>query len=152
MALLAAALSVALLLVGVVPPTAAAAGGSVGLHGSLAQTDAAELDRFWSRSVGSGRLINGVRADWQRHLRLAREKLGFTYIRAHGTLNSEFQISPAVSPLFCVCQWFHGILVPRIASVIFGGVDRHMVVSRCSRGCTPLSIWMWSATFWWRLE
>lgn len=84
------------LLFGVALSVAVPNAGTINLQGSLARTDADQLDRFWSRSVGSGRLINGVRADWQRHLRLAREKLGFSYIRAHGTLNSEFQISPAV--------------------------------------------------------
>ena len=74
---------------------AAAAPGMVSLRSSLDMAETAELDRWWSRSVGSGRLINGVRADWQRHLHVARQKLGVEYVRAHGTLNSEFQISPA---------------------------------------------------------
>jgi hypothetical protein len=49
------------LLAGVALSVAAPNAGTVSLQGSLARTDADQLDRFWSRSVGSGRLINGVR-------------------------------------------------------------------------------------------
>ena len=76
--------------------------GTISLQGSLARTDADQSFlvaqcRLWSP-------INGVRADWQRHLRLAREKLGFSYIRAHGTLNSEFQIARGASAVAVSCR------------------------------------------------
>ena len=40
--------------------------------------------RMYNFCVGAGRANEGLRADWQRQLRRAREECGFRYIRFHG--------------------------------------------------------------------
>ena len=41
----------------------------------------APFAHFWKRCVGSGHMLLGTRVDWQRHLKLAHDELGFTGIR-----------------------------------------------------------------------
>jgi len=40
--------------------------------------------RMYNFCVGAGRANEGLRADWQRQLRLVREQCGFRYLRFHG--------------------------------------------------------------------
>jgi xylan 1,4-beta-xylosidase len=49
-------------------------------------------DRFAQLVVGAGRAAEGLRADWQRDLRLVRRECGFEYIRFHGLLHDEFGV------------------------------------------------------------
>ncbi|HEY0868725.1 MAG TPA: hypothetical protein VGE01_15180 [Fimbriimonas sp.] len=42
--------------------------------------------------VGAGRANEGLRADWQRQLRLAKEACGFEYIRMHGLLTDDMAV------------------------------------------------------------
>jgi xylan 1,4-beta-xylosidase len=42
------------------------------------------MNRMHNFCVGAGRANEGLRADWQRQLRVAREECGFRYIRFHG--------------------------------------------------------------------
>ena len=42
------------------------------------------MNRMHDFCVGAGRANEGLRADWQRQLRRAREECGFRYIRFHG--------------------------------------------------------------------
>jgi xylan 1,4-beta-xylosidase len=50
------------------------------------------LDRSFSECVGAGRANEGLRADWQRQLRLAKNELGFKYIRFHGLLTDDMGV------------------------------------------------------------
>ncbi len=54
----------------------------------LIQADLAQVkgptSRMPSFCVGAGRANEGLRADWQRQLRLVRDQCGFRYIRFHG--------------------------------------------------------------------
>ncbi|MFR9722894.1 GH39 family glycosyl hydrolase [Streptomyces sp. MS19] len=54
-----------------------------------AAADGTPLDRFWSRVVGAGRANEGLRADWQRQLRTARQECGFDYVRFHGLFHDD---------------------------------------------------------------
>ena len=42
------------------------------------------MSRMYNFCVGAGRANEGLRADWQRQLRRAREECGFRYLRFHG--------------------------------------------------------------------
>jgi xylan 1,4-beta-xylosidase len=42
------------------------------------------MNRMYNFCVGAGRANEGLRADWQRQLRYARQECGFRYIRFHG--------------------------------------------------------------------
>lgn len=42
--------------------------------------------------VGAGRANEGLRADWQRQLRLARKECGFRYIRFHGLFTDDMGV------------------------------------------------------------
>ena len=44
------------------------------------------LGRVFRECVGAGRANEGLRADWQRQLRQAKQDCGFEYIRMHGLL------------------------------------------------------------------
>jgi len=49
-------------------------------------------DRFPSLVVGAGRAAEGLRADWQRDLRVAHVECGFQYLRMHGLLEDELGV------------------------------------------------------------
>ena len=42
--------------------------------------------------MGAGRANEGLRADWQRQLRLAKQELDFKYIRFHGLLDDDMGV------------------------------------------------------------
>ena len=46
-------------------------------------------DRFPQLVVGAGRAAEGLRADWQRDLRVVHRECGFQYLRMHGLLEDE---------------------------------------------------------------
>ncbi len=46
----------------------------------------------WRRCVGAGRANEGLRADWQRQLRQAKEACGFESIRMHGLLTDDMGV------------------------------------------------------------
>ena len=50
------------------------------------------LDTFFNACVGAGRANEGLRADWQRQLRYAKEQLGFRYLRMHGLLHDDMGV------------------------------------------------------------
>lgn len=51
-----------------------------------------KLNTFFNECVGAGRANEGLRADWQRQLRVAKEQLGFRYIRMHGILHDDMGV------------------------------------------------------------
>jgi xylan 1,4-beta-xylosidase len=51
-----------------------------------------ELNRSYNFCVGAGRANEGLRADWQRQLRLAKKECGFRYIRFHGLLTDDMGV------------------------------------------------------------
>lgn len=51
-----------------------------------------KLDRSYNFCVGAGRANEGLRADWQRQLRIAKQELDFKYIRFHGLLNDDMGV------------------------------------------------------------
>lgn len=51
-----------------------------------------KLNRSYNFCVGAGRANEGLRADWQRQLRLAKQELGFRYIRFHGLLSDDMGV------------------------------------------------------------
>lgn len=48
-----------------------------------------ELAHVWSHTVGSGRALLALRADWQAQMRKTRGELGVRHVRFHGLLNDE---------------------------------------------------------------
>ena len=51
-----------------------------------------ELNNNFNFCVGAGRANEGLRADWQRQLRLAKQECGFRYIRFHGLLTDDMGV------------------------------------------------------------
>jgi xylan 1,4-beta-xylosidase len=47
------------------------------------------FSRAWQECVGSGHAALALRADYREHLALARERIGFRRMRAHGILNTD---------------------------------------------------------------
>ena len=50
------------------------------------------LDTSFKACVGAGRANEGLRADWQDQLRVARRECGFQYIRMHGLLTDDMGV------------------------------------------------------------
>ena len=50
------------------------------------------LNRSYNFCVGAGRANEGLRADWQRQLRQAKQQCGFRYIRFHGLLSDDMGV------------------------------------------------------------
>ena len=50
------------------------------------------LNTFFNECVGAGRANEGLRADWQRQLKYAKQQLGFRYIRMHGLLHDDMGV------------------------------------------------------------
>lgn len=51
-----------------------------------------ELKHTWSNCVGAGRANEGLRADWQSHLKMVVEDCGFKYLRFHGLLHDDMHV------------------------------------------------------------
>ncbi|MFY9608833.1 MAG: beta-xylosidase [Blastocatellia bacterium] len=47
------------------------------------------LKHAWEHTVGSGRALHALRADWQQQLERCHSELGFRYVRFHGLLDDE---------------------------------------------------------------
>jgi len=56
------------------------------------KSSAGNLDKSFRLCVGAGRANEGLRADWQRQLRQAKEACGFEYIRMHGLLTDDMGV------------------------------------------------------------
>jgi xylan 1,4-beta-xylosidase len=50
------------------------------------------LPKSLNACVGAGRANEGLRADWQRQLKIVHEECGFTYIRFHGLLSDDMGV------------------------------------------------------------
>jgi len=46
----------------------------------------------WRECVGAGRAAEGLRADWQRQLKLCQDEIGFRQIRFHGLLHDDMGV------------------------------------------------------------
>lgn len=51
-----------------------------------------KTNRFYNEVVGAGRAAEGLRADWQRDLKIIHQECGFKYIRFHGLLHDEMGV------------------------------------------------------------
>lgn len=47
------------------------------------------LTHAWEHTIGSGRALLGLRADWRHHLRRAHRDLGVRHVRFHGMLDDD---------------------------------------------------------------
>jgi len=50
------------------------------------------LRHTWSNCVGAGRANEGLRADWQSHLKEVVDDCGFQYLRFHGLLHDDMHV------------------------------------------------------------
>ncbi|KAL2202168.1 glycoside hydrolase, family 39 [Sarocladium strictum] len=62
------------------------------LHASATAAPVAQLKPFWSQVVGAGRANEGLRADWQHHLKLVSSACGFRYVRFHGLYHDDMHV------------------------------------------------------------
>ena len=60
---------------------------------------------YWKKCVGSGHLLLGTRADWQRHLKMAHDELGFKGVRGHGLLDDDMSVLPGQWGSQAGTQW-----------------------------------------------
>lgn len=62
------------------------------LQASANSTPTDTLNAFWSQVVGAGRANEGLRFDWQMHLKLASASCGFRYVRFHGLYHDDMHV------------------------------------------------------------
>lgn len=60
----------------------------------------APLPHMWSKCIGAGRACEGLRAQWQEQLRIAKQECGFEYIRFHGLLAEDMFACQEVNGAF----------------------------------------------------
>ena len=51
-----------------------------------------KLNTQFKECIGAGRANEGLRADWQQQLAIARRECGFKYIRMHGLLTDDMAV------------------------------------------------------------
>jgi xylan 1,4-beta-xylosidase len=51
-----------------------------------------QLPKSFNMCIGAGRANEGLRADWQRQLKMAHDDCGFKYIRFHGLLSDDMGV------------------------------------------------------------
>jgi xylan 1,4-beta-xylosidase len=73
-----------LALISIFPTRGASEQAPVRLIQADISSEAGPTSRMYNFCVGAGRANEGLRADWQRQLRLAHDECGFRYIRFHG--------------------------------------------------------------------
>ena len=49
-------------------------------------------ERYYLKCITAGRAHEGLRANWQKQLRIIQDEIGFEYIRFHGIFNDEMCI------------------------------------------------------------
>jgi xylan 1,4-beta-xylosidase len=84
-----------------------AARGSNALFRVDAAGRSTPLAHVWEHTVGSGRALLALRADWQAQLRRAREEIGFRRVRFHGLLSDE--IGTLVEQKGALLYSFHNV-------------------------------------------
>lgn len=70
----------------------AASSDTIVLSANAAQHDPETLHHFWAQVVGAGRANEGLRANWQAHLRRSVRDCGFKYVRFHGLYHDDMQV------------------------------------------------------------
>lgn len=70
-------------------PTTAGTAEEVAFDARFAGTVLAPV---WKKCVGAGRAAEALRADFQRHLEVARKEIGFEYLRCHGPFCDEMMV------------------------------------------------------------
>ncbi len=59
----------------------------------------------WRECIGAGRANEGLRADWQRQLKLVQDEIGFRYIRFHGLLHDDMGVYSETSDGQPIHNW-----------------------------------------------
>ena len=127
---------------------AADAGAPVGVSVGMGATS---FQHIWKRSVGSGHALLGTRADWQRHLQMVRNDLGFEGVRMHGLLDDDMSIVMQVRPPHThTASRAHPHALPPTPSHVHPPACRNRTGARAgSRGATPSTTWTSCTTTWW---
>lgn len=62
-------------------------------------------NKFFKECVGAGRANEGLRADWQQHLKLVKQACDFKYIRFHGVLHDDMGVYTETEDSTPVYNW-----------------------------------------------
>ena len=71
-------------------------GSNTNARVDLSASKSVPFAHYWKKCVGSGHMLLGTRADWQAHLKLAHDELGFQGIRGHGLLDDDMSTAPRI--------------------------------------------------------
>jgi xylan 1,4-beta-xylosidase len=103
------------------------------------------LNTTFNECVGAGRANEGLRADWQRQLRMAKEQLGFRYIRMHGILQDDMGVyfeDSAGKPIYnwqYIDELYDFLISIKVRPFVEFGFMPKALASKP----TTLSFWFW---------
>lgn len=76
------------------------------ISADLKQTPTAR-SMTWQECVGAGRVAEGLRDTWRRHLKTCKDTLGFHYLRMHGLLEDELGVYSETADGAPVYNWLY---------------------------------------------
>ncbi|VUC23274.1 unnamed protein product, partial [Clonostachys rosea] len=101
------------------------------------------LRPFWSLVTGAGRAAEGLRADWQAHLKYTSKNCGFKYVRFHGIFHDDMFVYNEVDGQVV----FHFQYIDAVFDAMLDmGVRPFVEFAFCPR---PLAT-KHDTTFWWK--
>ena len=62
-------------------------------------------NKFFKKCIGAGRANEGLRADWQDHLRIVKQACDFKYIRFHGILHDDMGVYTETEDSTPIYNW-----------------------------------------------
>ena len=103
------------------------------------------LNTYFNESISAGRANEGLRADWQRQLRMVKNELGFRYIRMHGILQDDMGVyfeDSAGKPIYnyqYIDELYDFLLSIKVRPFVeFGFMPKAL-----ASGNNTLSFWFW---------
>lgn len=111
---------------------------------SHADASATPLVHYWSRCVGAGRAAEGLRADWQSHLKLAIAHAGFGSIRFHGLFHDDMFVYRREADGREIYNWQY--IDQLFDALLEMGIRPFVELGFCPKGMSDTQ----TDVFWWK--
>ena len=95
------------------------------------------FDHYWEKCMGSGHASLTLRADWRKHVLMARDKLGIERVRFHGILDDDFSTSlgPGLNSYVNVDSWADFMVEHNMSAIVeLGFMPRWLARGKIGEG------------------